>query len=406
MTQMKKGPTFRYGLLQAGYWMDALIIASFAAVFLGGRGFTTGQIGTITAISALLACVLQQVTGTIADKYDHIPLKYILGLFIGLCVLSFTMLLVLPHTYCPTLVFYIVAITLQNSIQPILSSLCLQFSNNGYDINFGLARAMGSFGYASSAFVMGTITEKFGAEIILPIYIGIYAIVLFIIASFPIPKKDENAKIVAGKELIKDAPSSMKDFIHKYHRFLVMMVGVVFVWFGNTLLATYMIYFVEPLGGGSADMGLALAVMAFSEIPIIIFGSNIMSRIGAGNMLRISAIGGIIKSFLFLIAPNIQFFIWLNITHALLSGFYQTSCVYYCYAIVGEKDIVKGQSIMGIATTGVCAMLANYGGGILLEMVSAKTILFILLVVSILGCIIMFIATDSKLFKNEVIRKI
>ena len=46
--KMKKGPTGRYALLQAGYFMDCLVITNFAALFLAGRNFTTGQIGMVT----------------------------------------------------------------------------------------------------------------------------------------------------------------------------------------------------------------------------------------------------------------------------------------------------------------------------------------------------------------------
>ena len=404
---MKKGPTFRYGLIQAGYWMDYLVIASFAAVFLGGRGFTTGQIGTLMAVSALLSCVLQQVSGTIADKYERIPLKYLVSLFIGVCVLSFAAMMILPHGIMVTAVFYITAYSLQAALAPLISSLCLQFSNNNYDINFGLARSMGSFGYSLAAFLMGYITDAFGPEIILPIYIGIYAVVLVLLFLFPVPQKDADAKIVAGNELLEDEqPSSMRQFFHKYHRFTVFMVGIIFVWFGNSLLSTYMIYFIQDLGGTSADMGLALSIMALSEIPAVMFGSNIMKRIGAGNMLRISAVGGIVKSFLFWIAMNVTFFTWLNVTHFFLSGFYQVSAVYYGYAIVGEKDIVKGQAIMGIAATGVCAMAANYLSGLMIEIMPLKSILFLCVVTSVIGAVIFFIATDPKRFKNEVVRKI
>ena len=48
--KMKKGPTGRYALLQAGYFMDCLVITNFAALFLAGRNFTTGQIGCLPMI--------------------------------------------------------------------------------------------------------------------------------------------------------------------------------------------------------------------------------------------------------------------------------------------------------------------------------------------------------------------
>lgn len=404
---LKKGPTGRYGLLQAGYWMDYLVIANFAAVFLANRGFTTGEIGIITSVGSLLSCVLQQVTGVIADKQDKIPLKVIVMGFIAICMISFLLLGILPNALWSTAILYATALTVQATMSPLLNSLCLQFSNNGYDINFGVSRACGSFGYALAGLFMGNIVELFGSEIIVPIYIGLYVLVMILLFFFPVPVKDEDAKIVAGNALLeKEEPSTMKEFLHRYHRFLLLMLGFICLWFLNNILGTYMIYFVEYHGGNNADVGLVLAIMAFAEMPAVLFGGNIMSRIGAPMMLRISAIGGVVKGILFLISPNITFFVWSNLFHIFLSGFYQVSAVYYVYAIVGEKDIIKGQTMLGVATTGIVCMLSNYLGGVMLETLSIPVILMIGTGVSILAVVIIFLATSPNQFQNETIRKI
>jgi PPP family 3-phenylpropionic acid transporter len=408
MTQsIKKGPTIRYGVIQAGFWMDYLIIGSFAAIFLGNRGFTTAETGMIIAAGALISCVLQQISGSFVDKHDSIPLKYFVTLFIAVCFACMAILMILPHRFVSTAIFYVTAYSIQCALSPLVNSLCLQFTNNGYSINFGLSRSFGSFGYAAAALVMGNVTNMFGSEIILPIYVAIYGILLVVLFMFPVPVKDKSAKIVAGNELIdRSQPCTMKEFISKYHRFLLLMVGFVFLWLENSMIGTYMIYFIKDLGGNSSDMGLALSVMAFSEIPAVLFGNNIMSRIGAPRMLQISALGGILKAVLFFISPNVTFFVWCNVTHIFLSGFYQVSAIYYCYSIVGEKDIVKGQALLGVATGGICAMLASSIGGFLLEFMSHKMILALGIAVSILAAVVIFYAIDPNHFKNEEIRRI
>ena len=162
-----------------------------------------------------------------------------------------------------------------------------------------------------------------------------------------------------------------------------------------------MIFFVKDLGGTTSDVGTTLFVMAFSEIPAVMFGSNIMGRIGAPAMLRIAMIGGVLKAVLFFIAPNITFWIWLNVTHILMSGFYQVSAVYYVYSIVGKKDIVKGQSLMGIATAGICPMLANLIGGWMIEAIPLKMILLIGITIQSVAMLICWIATDKNRFVSD-----
>lgn len=399
--ELKKGPTGRYALLQAGYFMDCLVITNFAALFLAGRNFTTSQIGMVTSISALISCVLSQMLGTMADRSDRIPLKYYLIVIMSVCMASFAGLAFLPHTMLPTMMFYITAFSLQAAVSPLITSLCLQFTNSGYDINFGFARSIGSLGYSLMALVMGNVTEMFGSEVIIPVFIAIYALLIVFLFFFPVPVKQEHMHVRAGNALIEEQPSTMKEFVNRYHRFLVLNASFILFWFMNNLLGTYMIYFIKDFSGTAADVGTTLFVMAFSEIPAVMFGSNIMGRIGAPAMLRISMIGGVLKAVLFFIAPNITFWIWLNVTHILMSGFYQVSAVYYVYSIVGKKDIVKGQSLMGIATAGICPMLANCIGGWMIEAVPLKMILLIGIIIQSAAMIICWIATDQNRFKAD-----
>ena len=120
----KKGPTMKYGLLQAGFWIDYLIITNFAAVFLEGRGFTTGQIGIVVSGSCLISCVLAQILGTLADKSDKVPLKYYMMLLFAVCSCSFLALMFLPKEYLPTMIFYLTAYSIQAAVSPLLNSLC------------------------------------------------------------------------------------------------------------------------------------------------------------------------------------------------------------------------------------------------------------------------------------------
>lgn len=400
---MKKGPTFRYSILQAGYFMDCLVITNFAALFLAGRGFTTGQIGIVTSVSALISCVLSQLLGTMADKSDKVPLKYYLMVIMSVCVLAFLGLAFLPHTMLPTMMFYITAFSLQAALSPLITSICLQFTNNGYDLNFGFARSIGSLGYALMALCMGNITEHFGSESVVPIFIAIYTALIIFLVFFPVPVRDTSAPVKAGAGLIQDRPSTMKEFVHRYHRFFVLNAAFILFWFMNNLLGTYMIYFVQPLGGTSADVGTTLFVMAFSEIPAVMFGANIMNRIGAEKMLRIAMLGGILKAVLFFMANNITFWIWLNVSHIIMSGLYQVSAVYYVYSIVGKKDIVKGQALMGIAVSGICPMLSNFLGGMMMETLPLKVILFIGILIQTAAFILCYIATDRNRFASDLL---
>ena len=75
--------------------------------------------------------------------------------------------------------------------------------------------------------------------------------------------------------------------------------------------------------------------------------------------------------------------------------------MFYINSIVGDRDVVKAQAMFGLATSGVCATLANYFGGIMLEHLSIPTVATISVASSFLGILVLLIATDPKRFKGE-----
>ncbi|MBQ6592027.1 MAG: MFS transporter [Solobacterium sp.] len=396
MYQERKGPTAKYAVLQAGYWIDYLILFSFAAVFLSGRGFTTGQIGTVTAGASILCMVIQQFSGTIADKSKTITVKTISMIFIVSSLFCVCALKFLPAKYLPTAVFYTIALSLQAAFSPILSSLSLEFTNNGYDINFGLARSIGSLGYALCANFMGTIVEANGPEIILPIYIGVYAIELIVLWLFPRPEK-----LVGEMAKAQEEPSSVLQFLKKYKRFLTVMASFILMFFPMFIMNTYMIYYVRYFGGGESEMGRALFLNAMTEIPMMLVSSRIMKKAGADNMLKVAGIFICVKMILIRICPSITFFVLLHLTGLFIGGLFNVSAVFYINSIVGDKDVVKAQAMFGLATSGLCGTLANYFGGMMLEHFTIPTVATVGVISSISGLLVLLVATDPKRFAGE-----
>ncbi len=401
MYKERKGPTAKYAVLQAGYWIDYLILFSFAAVFLSGRGFTTGQIGTVTAGASIITMIIQQFSGTVADKSKTVTIRMISMIFISASLLSTAALLFLPKRYLSTMVFYTVALSLQAAFSPILSSLSMEFINNGYELNFGLARSVGSLGYALCANFMGTIVEMHGPEVILPIYIAVYAVELIVLWFFPRPEKMEREKAQAQEE-----PSTVLQFLRIYRRFLTVMASFILLFFPMFILNTYIIYFVRYFGGGEAEMGRALFINAMTEIPMMLVSSRIMRRTGAARMLKTAAVFICVKMILIRICPSITFFVLLHFTGLFIGGLFNVSAVFYINSIVGQKDMVKAQAMFGLATSGICATLANYFGGIMLEHLSIPAVATISVISSFLGIIVLLIATDPKRFAGEPLRNL
>ena len=390
----------QYSALQFSYWIDYLIIASFAAVILSGRGFTASQIGYVTTVGAILSIVLQTTLADLADRSEKITVRHIiLALMIGGAAVTLIMWLI-PKSYAIAFISMFTALSLMNTMAPLTVSFCLEYNTAEHDINFGIARSIGSLGYALAGFVMGRIVEAFSSDILLPIFSGIL-ILMMIIVTFM--KKPGSGNVVLSRNQTvadEEAPSNFLQFFRKYKRYDVFLIGVICAYFMAMMTSTYMIFFVKHYGGGEAEMGTVLSVMAFAEMPAVALGSFIMKKTSAETMLRVCGIGGFLKFGAMLFIPNTGWLIGIQLLQFFYSGMYMVAAVYFINSIVGRRDSVKAQSIISVGVTGICGTAANIGGGWMLEHLPMRTILTLGVVVSFIGMVVLFIATEKKFFRG------
>ena len=391
----------QYSALQFSYWIDYLIIASFAAVLLSGRGFTASEIGYVTTTGAVLTIVLQTTLSDLADRSERITVRQII-LALLLCGAAVALIMwLIPKSYAVSFICMFTALSLMNTLSPLTVSFCLQYNAAGRNINFGVARSIGSLGYALAGFVMGRITESFGTEILLPIFCGIQIFMMAVVIFMKKPESD-NVVLSRGQTVAdEEAPSNLLQFFRRYTRYDLFLLSVMLVFFMQMLTSTYMIFFVRHYGGGEAEMGTVLSVMAFAEMPAVALGMYIMKKFSAETMLRVSAIGGFLKFTAMMFIPNTTWLIGSQLIQFFFSGLYMVAAVYYINSIVGRRDSVKAQSIMAVGVTGICGVAANIGGGWMLEHLPMQTILAFGAAVTGVGMILMYIATSRKLFRND-----
>ena len=181
----------------------------------------------------------------------------------------------------------------------------------------------------------------------------------------------------------------------------MFLLAVICAYFMAMMTSTYMIFFVRHYGGGEAEMGTVLSVMAFAEMPAVALGSFIMKKTSAETMLRVCAVGGFLKFGAMLLIPNTGWLIGIQLLQFFYSGMYMVSAVYYINSIVGRRDSVKAQSIVSVGVTGICGTAANIGGGWMLEHLPVQTIMLLGTAVSFIGMVLMFIATERKFFQGS-----
>ena len=386
----------RYSALNFGYWVDNLMIFSFAAVLLTGRGFSAAAIGYVTTLAALLTIVLQTSLSSLADRSRRVSLKQIMAALMAGGVAAAGIMALLPRSFVAGFVCMFTAMALTNTLTPLITSLCLQYNAAGHHLNFGLARSIGSLGYAIGGYVMGQVTEAMGTEIILPIYCVLHTLLLALVLSMEKP----GPALGPGKAAVRRDSSSLAQFFRRYRRYDFYLITVMLLFFMQMIHNTYMIYFVRHYGGDNADMGVLLSMCAFAELPAIALGETLRRRFSMEAMLRVAALSGPVKFAAMLFLPNVKWFIGIQALQFFYSGVFMVASVYFVDSIVGREDAVKAQGIMAVGISGISSMAANLCGGLLLERVSIQTLLLIGTGITLTAAIMMFFVTDNRLFRT------
>ena len=422
---MSKLLNFWYGSIFGTYWMIYAVVSSFASVFMLAKGYTNAQIGVTLAAANILAVVLQPVTADLADRSEKIGaigisqimtvmmMTFVLGMFffgggsIGLCVTF--VLLIAWHT----------------ALQPMFNALTFKLEESGIPVNFGIARSVGSLAYSILVAGLGTLVENLG---IMTLPVTAEIICLMLLASLlltgrtfrqamtakagrggdPAAKAGEAGQEAAGQEAAGDEQAEpaqpleekaeeekipLREFIRRNKLFFVLNIGVVGLFFSNSILNNYMVQIVTDVGGTSEDMGRILGVMAFLEIPTMVFFSRLKRRFSCQLLLKVAAAGFTVKIGLCWLAGSVAMLYAAQAFQLVSFALFLPGMVYFTGENMSPGEAVRGQALFTTMIT-VTTIFSSLLGGWILDVSGAKMLTFIATLATAAGAVIVFCVVD------------
>lgn len=381
--------TLRYSLVQGSYWMTGCCVMTFATVFLLSRGFTNTQVGLTLSLAGGLSILMQPFLAAFADKTKKLSLNSIIALTLAGSLLITGLLFLTPNLLIPTAVLFLVLQCFQNIQQALITSLAMGHINSQGNLNFSLARGIGSLVFACLSFSMGFLVDSFGGGIVLPVNLAAISLCLIFVLCFPQPKPvPQHTQVQA---------SNFKSFVRQNQRFMLVVLSMVLVLFSHVLINTYTIQIIEDLGGTSKDMGIATAVAGWIELPAMAAFPFLLRKFkSAGLLLKLAALFMVIKTLATILAPTVMWFYFAQCFQLLSFAMYIPASVYFVNRIVKPGDKVKGQTYMGLAMS-VSGMLGSLCGGLLIDAFGVKASLSAGLAVSVVGLIcLVLVAPKDK----------
>lgn len=392
----RKSLNIKYMASQIFYFGAFAAMMGYASVYLLHKGFSNSTIGIILSLCSILAVFMQPALASFADNHKNIEIRKIIYTIVAIAIILSVALLVIPTNQTLIFILIVAIFSLETTIMPLINTLAFIFEKYGIQINFGIARGLGSVAYALTSMALGYIVEWFSPDLLPICYVVFNALLFIVVHLFVLPK---NAQIVdADEESETEAEVqenvSLLKFAGKYKKFIVFLLGFVLVYFAHTIINNFFIQIITNVGGNSSDMGNAVFLAAMLELPTMAYFTKLSQKVNCGTLIKASIVLFLAKHAITYLATNM---VMIYIAQVLQMGAYALfipASVYYVNCKVDNKDIVKGQSFVTTSMT-MSGVFANIIGGILLDAVGVSEVLLIGVILSLIGAVIVLFTVEK-----------
>lgn len=383
----------RFAGINGLFWIANCCTFGFVSVFLSDKSFSAGDIGFVLAWANILATLLQNYSAEIVDKSSKVSLKHIINIIGALVIAAMLALYFMPDVKLAVGAVFILECTGIMVFIPLINSLGVYLINRGWDINYGLARSIGSILYAVISAIAGKLVKTYGSESVMLIGAAAMALLLVILAFF------KNI-VPAGTLRSKEQTAETKDigfiaFLRKYPSYIVFLVGMILIMSHHMAITNYLYHISCNIGGDSATMGMAAAIAAIVEVPAMGTYAIWGKKFQKSKLIIFSAVFYFIKAVLTFCAGNIAGLYVAQTMQMLAFAVYTPTSVYFTDMLMEEEDRNKGQAFLCSANT-IGGVLGSLIGGRIINSFGVSSMLFVGIIVSFAGALTVTLSVLTK----------
>ena len=384
-----------YIAIQGLYWMIVCCTISLGSAYLTNRGYSTVGIGALFAIAYLLATLLQQVVSVATDKSTKFNVVDVLAALDIVLIIDLIFAVGTSQKGFATNLTFLIAAMVATIMQPFLNALNFHIEKYGIKMNFGIARASGSFFFFLMSLIAGNLMKAFTerAVNILGLLVTVLFIFIIVLIYMELKKLDTESILEKYDPLNQTQNnetydfSAIKDFVCEYQMFFLFLIGLIGFYFGHVLINNFLYQITVNVGGDEADTGGLLALQAIVELPAMIFFNKLRDKFGTKILLGTSAVFYFVKIFATSIATSVGMLYFSMLFQSLAFAVFIPASVHFVDEIMSEKDAVKGQAFITITMT-IGNLLSSIIGGVLIKIAGVTVALWFGSIVTLFGVIV------------------
>lgn len=375
-----------YALIQALYWITYGLMFNYAAVYLQSRGFSSGGIGLVLGASYLLSALGQPLFARLVSRRGLRLNVAAAGVYLLMAALS-ALILLLPLKGAVLAVIIVAAFTLQSAMQPSINSLHWGFELSGTHVNFGLARGVGSAGFALSSLLMGQILRRAAPDILPACYLAGQILLALCLTALRAPDYAHSGQSKRG--------GSYRDILAAHPKFALFLGGVACMSMAHIFIDNFMLQIMQSLGGGSANLGVAIGIAGMTELPAMVLYSRLSRRMDGFRLLRIAAWIWLAKDVLTLLATSPSLVYVSEALQFFSYAIYVPAAVDYIARALPAGEFLGGQALHGSFWT-LGSLAATFLGGQLIDGLGVRGALGIAQLFALGGAVLISLSTARR----------
>ncbi|MFY9176047.1 MAG: MFS transporter [Caldicoprobacterales bacterium] len=346
-------------ILEFIFWATMAAYYPFVVVFLQAKGLSNTAIGTILSINSFIIVFAQPFWGMVSDRFRSVKKVFVLCMIFAALVMQ--LLPIINSTIIIALVLAIITI-FDSPLSPLMDSWVIQEIRNEQDLSYGNIRLWGSLGYSIFAYFFGLLVNKFSIN---------YNFIIFAVMTVLIILLTRNIKDEASASAINLKDMKIGKLLRNYS-YITFLIFSIVIYVPHKASYSFLPNLLVSVGASPGTQGIASAVMAFSEIPLFLMSYKLLKRYKPIHLILISSLFFLLRQIAYLTATSPEQVILAQLLHGPSFALFLNGAVYYIDSLAPDELKSTAQTLATSLYGGVSGILANYGGGWVIDNLGIK----------------------------------